>query len=58
MMLGAVLASATNLLFILLLQNSDSIFYLYLAVTMDNLASGLAGAVRDMRQLILESARQ
>ena len=45
MMLGAVLASATNLLFILLLQNSDSIFYLYLAVTMDNLASGLAGAV-------------
>lgn len=45
MMLGAILASSTNLLFILLAQHGHDLFYMYLAVTVDNLASGLAGAV-------------
>ena len=45
MMLGAVLASATNLLFILLLWQGHNLPFLYLAVAFDNLAGGLASAV-------------
>ena len=45
MMLGAVLASATNLLFILLFWQGHDLPFLYLAVAFDNLAGGLASAV-------------
>lgn len=45
MMLGAVLASATNLLFILLFWQGHNLPFLYLAVAFDNLAGGLASAV-------------
>ncbi|WP_201536655.1 AmpG family muropeptide MFS transporter [Psychrobacter ciconiae] len=45
MMVGAILACATNLLFILLTYHPASLSYLYLAVIADNLAAGLASAV-------------
>ena len=45
MMVGAVLACATNLLFILLTFHPGSLPYMYLAVILDNLAAGLASAV-------------
>jgi hypothetical protein len=45
MMAGAVLASATNLLFITLAYRGHDVLFMYLAVGFDNLASGLAGAV-------------
>lgn len=45
MMVGAILACATNLLFILLTYHPGSLSYLYLAVIADNLAAGLASAV-------------
>lgn len=44
MMIGAILASSTNLLFVLL-NNNPSDAMLYFAVICDNLASGLASAV-------------
>lgn len=45
MMMGAVLASVTNLIFILLTYHEGSFLYMYLAVVLDNLAAGLASAV-------------
>lgn len=45
MMLGAFLASFTNLLFILLTYHPGDLKYMYFAVITDNLASGLASAV-------------
>ncbi len=45
MMVGAVLACLTNLLFILLTYHPGSLPYMYLAVILDNLAAGLASAV-------------
>lgn len=45
MMLGAILASSTNLLFILLTYHQGSIEYMYFAVIVDNLASGFASMV-------------
>ncbi len=45
MMFGAILASATNLLFILLTMHAGSLPYMYMAVIIDNLAAGLASAV-------------
>ena len=45
MMIGAVLAAITNLLFVLLTMHSASLPYMYLAVIFDNLAAGLASAV-------------
>lgn len=45
MMVGAVLACATNLLFILLTQHQGELGFLYLAVILDNLAAGFASAV-------------
>ncbi len=45
MMLGAILASVTNLLFILLTYHPGSLEYMYLAVILDNLAAGFASAV-------------
>ncbi|MFZ3074990.1 MAG: MFS transporter [Psychrobacter glacincola] len=45
MMVGAVLACMTNLLFILLTYHPGSLPYMYLAVILDNLAAGLASAV-------------
>lgn len=45
MMLGAVLAAATNLLFVLLAERGRDVWLMYLAVSADNLAVGLAGAV-------------
>ena len=44
MMIGALLACATNLLFILLFYTPTS-FMMYMAVITDNLAAGLASAV-------------
>lgn len=44
MMIGAILAAATNLLFILLFNNPTA-GMLYMAVVFDNLAGGLASAV-------------
>ena len=44
-MAGAVLASATNLLFVTLAYRGHDVLFMYLAVGFDNLASGLAGAV-------------
>lgn len=44
MMVGAILACTTNLLFVVL-TNYPTIEMMYLAVVMDNLASGLASAV-------------
>lgn len=45
MMVGAVLACSTNLLFIVLSQNAGNLSFLYMAVTLDNLAAGLASSV-------------
>ena len=45
MMIGALLASATNLLFVWLTQVGHNLPVMYTAVALDNLASGLAGAV-------------
>ncbi|WP_296404178.1 MFS transporter [Psychrobacter sp.] len=45
MMLGAILASTTNLLFILLTYHQGSVEYMYFAVIFDNLASGFASMV-------------
>lgn len=45
MMIGAILAAATNLLFILLAYRGHDVPFMYLAVGFDNLAAGLAGAV-------------
>ncbi|WP_274572179.1 AmpG family muropeptide MFS transporter [Neisseria leonii] len=45
MLLGALLAAATNLLFILLAYRGHDVLFMYLAVGFDNLAAGLAGAV-------------
>ena len=45
MMVGAILACVTNLLFILLTYHPGSLPYMYLAVILDNLAAGLATAV-------------
>ncbi|WP_227429647.1 AmpG family muropeptide MFS transporter [Psychrobacter sp. I-STPA6b] len=45
MMIGAILASITNLLFVLLTMHPASLPYMYLAVIFDNLAAGLASAV-------------
>ena len=45
MMVGALLACVTNLLFILLTYHPGSLPYMYLAVILDNLAAGLASAI-------------
>ena len=45
MKVGAILACATNLLFVLLTYHPGSLPYMYLAVIFDNLAAGLASAV-------------
>lgn len=45
MMIGAILASASNLLFVLLAMKGHDFTFFYLAVVLDNLASGLASAV-------------
>ncbi|MEC5210498.1 PAT family beta-lactamase induction signal transducer AmpG [Psychrobacter sp. PL15] len=45
MMVGAILACVTNLLFILLTYHPGSLPYMYFAVILDNLAAGLASAV-------------
>ncbi len=45
MMVGAILACATNLLFVLLTYHPGSLPYMYVAVIFDNLAAGLASAV-------------
>lgn len=45
MMVGAILACVTNLLFVLLTYHPGSLPYMYLAVIFDNLAAGLASAV-------------
>lgn len=44
LMLGAILSSATNLIFIQLSYVGHDLFWMYVAITADNLASGLAGA--------------
>ncbi|QMT31064.1 AmpG family muropeptide MFS transporter [Alysiella filiformis] len=45
MMLGAIAASATNLLFMFMAMGNNSVAFLYFAVGLDNIASGLATAV-------------
>lgn len=45
MMLGGVLASATNLMFVVLANRGQDMALMYTAVAFDNLAAGLAGAV-------------
>lgn len=45
MMVGAVLACSTNLLFIVLSHNAGNLSFLYMAVTLDNLAAGLASSI-------------
>lgn len=45
MMIGGVLACLTNLLFVWLAMRGHDVPLMYTAVAMDNLASGLAGAV-------------
>ena len=45
MMVGAILACVTNLLFVLLTYHPGDLTYMYMAVIMDNLAAGLASAV-------------
>ena len=45
MMIGALLACATNLLFVVLSYNPGSLPIMYMAVIFDNLAAGLASAV-------------
>jgi MFS transporter, PAT family, beta-lactamase induction signal transducer AmpG len=44
LLLGAVLSAATNLIFVLLTQTGANLPLLYLAVSADNLAAGLASA--------------
>ena len=45
MMVGAILACVTNLLFVLLTLHPSELIYMYVAVIFDNLAAGLASAV-------------
>ncbi|WP_367110277.1 MFS transporter [uncultured Psychrobacter sp.] len=45
MMVGAILACVTNLLFVVLTYHPGSLPYMYMAVIFDNLAAGLASAV-------------
>lgn len=45
MMVGAILACVTNLLFVLLTMHPANLIYMYLAVIFDNLAAGLASTV-------------
>lgn len=45
MMVGAILACVTNLLFVLLTLHPGELMYMYVAVIFDNLAAGLASAV-------------
>lgn len=45
MMIGAILAGITNLLFVLLTYHPGDLSYMYFAVIFDNLAAGLASAV-------------
>lgn len=45
MMIGAILAAVSNMLFVLLTYHPGSLPYMYLAVIFDNLAAGLASAV-------------
>lgn len=45
MMIGAILAAVSNMLFVLLTYHPGSLPYMYLAVVFDNLAAGLASAV-------------
>lgn len=45
MLIGAILASTSNLLFVLLAGKGHDFFYMYFAVMFDNMASGLASAV-------------
>ena len=45
MMLGALLACLTNLLFVALAMRGHDIVFMYAAVACDNLASGMAGAI-------------
>lgn len=45
MLIGAILASASNLLFVILAGKGHDFFYMYSAVMFDNLASGLASAI-------------
>ncbi|MGO3045145.1 AmpG family muropeptide MFS transporter [Psychrobacter celer] len=45
MMIGAILACVTNLLFVVLTYNPGSLPIMYVAVIFDNLAAGLASAV-------------
>ena len=45
MMVGAILACVTNLLFVLLTYHPGSLPHMYVAVIFDNLAAGLASAV-------------
>ncbi|ULJ63423.1 MFS transporter [Wielerella bovis] len=45
MMLGAILSAATNLLFVLLAMRGYDIAMLYLVVSIDNLAAGLASTI-------------
>lgn len=45
MMVGAILASLTNLFFVLLTFHPADLTYMYIAVVADNLAAGLASAV-------------
>lgn len=42
MLMGAILASSSNLLFVMLAGKGHDFFYMYFAVMFDNLASGLA----------------
>jgi PAT family beta-lactamase induction signal transducer AmpG len=44
MLLGGVLAAATNLLFMLLAQIGNDMFWLYLVISADNLSAGIASA--------------
>ena len=44
MLLGGVLAAATNLLFMLLAQIGHDMFWLYLVISADNLSAGIASA--------------
>ena len=45
MLIGAILASSSNLLFVMLAGKGHDFFYMYFAVMFDNLASGLASAI-------------
>ena len=44
MLLGGILAAATNLLFMLLAQIGHDMFWLYLVISADNLSAGIASA--------------